>query len=84
VHARFQIIRLLNFTFTTATLAIAITIRTRERESNLVGAVGSSPILAVIFAPPTLVHVMVAVYVRTLAFYSFIYNIQHNSPLYLA
>ena len=71
---RQQIIRLLNITFTTATLAIAITIRRREKENNLIGAVGSSPILAIIFAPPTLVHVMAAVYVRPHFFYSSIHS----------
>ncbi|KAG9053735.1 hypothetical protein FS842_007317 [Serendipita sp. 407] len=58
------LIRLLNISFTSATLAVAISVRGVERRHNLVGAVGSSPILAIIFAPLTLVHVMIAIYLE--------------------
>ncbi|KAG8835601.1 hypothetical protein FRC17_002193 [Serendipita sp. 399] len=58
------LIRLLNISFTSATLAVAISIRGVEHRHNLVGAVGSSPILAIIFAPLTLIHVMIAIYLE--------------------
>lgn len=54
---------MLNVSFTTATLAVAISIRQIEIKHQLVGAVGSSPVLAIIFAPLTLIHVIVAIYV---------------------
>ncbi|THU91732.1 hypothetical protein K435DRAFT_746085 [Dendrothele bispora CBS 962.96] len=56
--------RLANIAFTTAALGVAIRIRQRERQNNLMGAVGSSPTLIIIFAPLTLVHVMVAIYLE--------------------
>jgi len=56
--------RLLNFTFTTATLGVALRIRSMEIGNNIVGAVGSSPLIAIIFAPLTLMHVMVAIYLE--------------------
>lgn len=58
------LIRLLNLSFTSATLAVAISIRQVERKYTLVGAVGSSPILAIIFAPLTIIHVMIAIYLE--------------------
>ncbi|KAF8516208.1 hypothetical protein BU17DRAFT_93035 [Hysterangium stoloniferum] len=56
--------RVVNITFTTVALAFAVRIRVVESSSHLRGAVGSSPFLAVIFAPATLVHVMVAIYLE--------------------
>ncbi|KAG6381286.1 hypothetical protein JVT61DRAFT_5691 [Boletus reticuloceps] len=56
--------RFINITFTTSALAVAIRIRQWEAEYNVMGAVGSSPTLVIIFAPLTLVHVMVAIYVE--------------------
>ncbi|PVG04589.1 hypothetical protein CPB86DRAFT_771277 [Serendipita vermifera] len=58
------IVRVLNLSFTTATLAVAINIRQIERRNHLLGAVGSSPILAIIFAPLTILHVMIAIYLE--------------------
>ncbi|KAF5374981.1 hypothetical protein D9758_000164 [Tetrapyrgos nigripes] len=56
--------RLANIAFTAAALGVAIRIRIREKENALMGAVGSSPTLVIIFAPLTLVHVMVAIYLE--------------------
>ncbi|KAN0135751.1 hypothetical protein V8E53_006642 [Lactarius tabidus] len=56
--------RFVNITFTTAALAIAIRIRRTEERNNVTGILGSSPTLVVIFAPLTLVHVMVAIYLE--------------------
>ncbi|KAI9572861.1 hypothetical protein HD554DRAFT_2014860 [Boletus coccyginus] len=56
--------RFTNITFTTSALAVAIRIRQWETDYNLMGAVGSSPTLVIIFAPLTLVHVMVAIYLE--------------------
>ncbi|KAF8446061.1 hypothetical protein L210DRAFT_3442883 [Boletus edulis BED1] len=56
--------RFINITFTTSALAVAVRIRQWEAEYNVMGAVGSSPTLVIIFAPLTLVHVMVAIYVE--------------------
>jgi hypothetical protein len=56
--------RFINISFTTAALAIAIRIRTYELRYHVMGAVGSSPMIVIIFAPPTLVHVMVAIYLE--------------------
>jgi hypothetical protein len=58
-----QLVRILNLSFTTSTLAIAISIRRVEHSNDLLGAIGSSPILAIIFAPLTLVHVISSIYV---------------------
>ncbi|KAH9937140.1 uncharacterized protein B0H18DRAFT_969276 [Fomitopsis serialis] len=54
--------RFINIAFTTAALAIAIRIRHLEKRNGIMGAVGSSPTLVIIFASLTLVHVMVAIY----------------------
>lgn len=54
--------RIINISFTTVALAFAIRIRIVEEKNRLLGAVGSSPFLAIIFAPLTLIHVMVAIY----------------------
>ncbi|KAN0100718.1 hypothetical protein V8E55_000702 [Tylopilus felleus] len=56
--------RFINITFTTTVLAVAIRMRQWEMEYHVMGAVGSSPTLVIIFAPLTLVHVMVAIYVE--------------------
>lgn len=56
--------RFINITFTTAALAIAIRIRRVEARTDVTGILGSSPTLVVIFAPLTLVHVMVAIYLE--------------------
>ncbi|KAF9229410.1 hypothetical protein BS17DRAFT_771415 [Gyrodon lividus] len=56
--------RFINITFTTSALAVAIRIRLWELRYNVMGVVGSSPTLVIIFAPLTLVHVMVAVYLE--------------------
>ncbi|KAG8795760.1 hypothetical protein FRC12_010201 [Ceratobasidium sp. 428] len=57
-------IRLLNIAFTTTTLAVSISMRNLEKQHGILGSIGSSPTLVIIFAPPTLVHVMAAIYVR--------------------
>ncbi|CAE6446526.1 unnamed protein product [Rhizoctonia solani] len=60
-------IRLLNIAFTTSTLAVGISTRNLELKNNILGSIGSSPTLVIIFAPPTLVHVMAAIYVRLMS-----------------
>jgi len=56
--------RFINITFTTSALAIAIRIRLVEMRNHITGIVGSSPTLVIIFAPLTLVHVLVAIYLE--------------------
>ncbi|KAK0456437.1 hypothetical protein ARMSODRAFT_949092 [Armillaria solidipes] len=56
--------RFINLTFTTIALGVAIRVRQREREHGVMGALGSSPTLVIIFAPLTLVHVLTAVYLE--------------------
>lgn len=56
--------RFINITFTTAALALAVHIRELEMRYGVRGVLGSSPTLVIIFAPLTLVHVMVAVYLE--------------------
>ncbi|KAG6832444.1 hypothetical protein H0H92_001490 [Tricholoma furcatifolium] len=56
--------RLINITFTTSALAVAIRIRRMEIQGHALGAVGSSPTVVIIFAPLTLVHVMIAIYLE--------------------
>ncbi|KAI0936601.1 hypothetical protein AcV5_004696 [Taiwanofungus camphoratus] len=56
--------RFINVILTTAALAIAIRIRITERRNSIMGAVGSSPTLVIIFASLTLVHVVVAIYLE--------------------
>ncbi|KAF8898623.1 hypothetical protein BD779DRAFT_24535 [Infundibulicybe gibba] len=56
--------RFINITFTTAALGMAIRIRETETKNNAVGAVGSSPTVVIIFAPLTLVYVMIAIYLE--------------------
>ncbi|KAJ7786437.1 hypothetical protein B0H16DRAFT_31469 [Mycena metata] len=56
--------RCINISFTTTALAIAIRIRLLERRMHTMGELGSSPTLVIIFAPPTLVHVMSSIYLE--------------------
>ncbi|KAI0639741.1 hypothetical protein C8Q77DRAFT_1082639 [Trametes polyzona] len=56
--------RLCNIVLTTAALAIAIRIRIIEARNGVMGALGSSPTLVIIFASLTLVHVMIAIYLE--------------------
>ncbi|OCH95768.1 hypothetical protein OBBRIDRAFT_787980 [Obba rivulosa] len=58
--------RFINIAFTTSALAIAIRIRLLEQKNGVMGALGSSPTLVIIFASLTLVHVMIAIYVEYL------------------
>ncbi|EMD42198.1 hypothetical protein CERSUDRAFT_79802 [Gelatoporia subvermispora B] len=58
--------RFINIAFTTAALAVAIRIRLLEQHNGVMGALGSSPTLVIIFASLTLVHVMIAIYVEYL------------------
>ncbi|KAG8780494.1 hypothetical protein FRC12_022957, partial [Ceratobasidium sp. 428] len=54
--------RLLNLSLTTSTLALAIHVRQVEKRWHILGSIGSSPTLVIIFGPPTLVHVVIAIY----------------------
>ncbi|TFK57158.1 hypothetical protein OE88DRAFT_1650768 [Heliocybe sulcata] len=54
--------RFINISFTAGALAVAIRIRLREQHNHVMGAVGASPTLVVIFAPLTLIHVIIAIY----------------------
>ncbi|KAG9314466.1 hypothetical protein JVU11DRAFT_5263 [Chiua virens] len=56
--------RFINITFTTSALVVAIQIRIWETDYHVMGVVGSSPTLVIIFAPLTLLHVMLAIYVE--------------------
>ncbi|KAJ3995024.1 hypothetical protein F5050DRAFT_1770330 [Lentinula boryana] len=56
--------RLINMFFTAGTLAVAIRIRQWEKRYGVMGVVGSSPTLIIIFAPLTLVHVIGAIYLE--------------------
>jgi len=56
--------RFINISFTTAALGLAIRIREQEKRYHVMGAVGSSPTIVIIFAPLTLVHVMSAIYLE--------------------
>jgi hypothetical protein len=49
--------RFINIAFTTSTLAIAIRLRNLLQQQGAEAAVGSSPLVAIIFSPLTLVHV---------------------------
>jgi len=76
-----QFLRLLNLALTATTLGIAVAGRNIERRHHVEGVVGSSmcviipqemhladrrcSTLNIIFAPLTIVHVLVAVYVRS-------------------
>ncbi|CAL1695369.1 unnamed protein product [Somion occarium] len=56
--------RFVNITFTIAALVMAVRIRAVEKRHSVLGAVGASPTLVIIFAPLTLTHVMIAVYLE--------------------
>ncbi|RPD81988.1 hypothetical protein L226DRAFT_528198 [Lentinus tigrinus ALCF2SS1-7] len=56
--------RLCNIVLTTAALGIAIKIRLIESRNGVMGALGSSPTLVIIFGSLTLVHVMIAIYLE--------------------
>ncbi|KAF8740608.1 hypothetical protein AX14_007989 [Amanita brunnescens Koide BX004] len=56
--------RFVNISSTSAALGIATHIRVTEIKNHVLGAVGSSPIVVIIFAPLTLVHVLVAIYLE--------------------
>ncbi|KAF8973922.1 hypothetical protein BDZ97DRAFT_1647958 [Flammula alnicola] len=56
--------RFINIAFTTAALGIAIRIRAIEIRNSATGAIGSSPAVVIIFAPLTLMHVMIAIYLE--------------------
>ncbi|ESK98309.1 hypothetical protein Moror_59 [Moniliophthora roreri MCA 2997] len=56
--------RVINISFTSAALGVSVRIRHWESQNSIMGAVGSSPTLVIIFAPLTLVHVMVAIYLE--------------------
>ncbi|KAJ6604765.1 hypothetical protein DFH09DRAFT_1019072 [Mycena vulgaris] len=56
--------RCINVTFTTTALAMAIRIRHLEMRMHTMGELGSSPTLVIIFAPPTLVHVIFSIYLE--------------------
>ncbi|KZV75538.1 hypothetical protein PENSPDRAFT_71365 [Peniophora sp. CONT] len=58
--------RIVNIGLTTAALGIAIRLRIIEERDTTVGVLGASPTLVVIFAPLTLVHVMIAIYLEYL------------------
>ncbi|KAK2461828.1 hypothetical protein APHAL10511_006291 [Amanita phalloides] len=56
--------RFLNITSTSAALGIATHIRQIEIQNHALGAVGSSPMVVIIFAPLTLIHVLAAIYLE--------------------
>ncbi|KAI0715263.1 hypothetical protein C8Q76DRAFT_451039 [Earliella scabrosa] len=56
--------RLCNIVLTTGALAIAIRLRMIEHRNGVMGALGPSPTLVIIFACLTLVHVMIAIYLE--------------------
>ncbi|KAL4268148.1 Regulator of phospholipase D Srf1 [Pleurotus pulmonarius] len=56
--------RFINISLTAAALGVALHIRRVEQRWHVMGAVGSSPTLVIIFAPLTLVHVMIAIYLE--------------------
>ena len=56
--------RFLNLCFTTCTLAVAIRIHLALKSENATNVVGASPVLAIVFAPLTLVHVLFQIYLE--------------------
>ena len=54
----------LNVGFTTATLAVCVRIRLLESKYNVLGISGAGAIIAIIFSPMTLTHVMVSIYLE--------------------
>jgi hypothetical protein len=57
------VFRFLNLSITSTTLAIATRIWVIQKQNHVEGIIGRSPLLAIIFAPLTLVHVVTNVYV---------------------
>lgn len=57
-------LRLANFALTCTTLALGVRIRNLEAKASLTGITGSSPLVAIIFSPPALLHVLTAVYLE--------------------
>ncbi|CAD6888546.1 unnamed protein product [Tilletia laevis] len=56
--------RMINLSFTTATLAVAIRIHQSLASIGANAFIGSSPILAIVFAPLTLAHVLSQIYME--------------------
>ncbi|KAG8862930.1 hypothetical protein FRB96_000350 [Tulasnella sp. 330] len=56
------IFRIINLAFTSATLGVAVRIRRLERDNDVLGILGSSSTLTIIFGPITLVHVIFAIW----------------------
>lgn len=56
--------RSLNLGFTTATLAVCIRLRLLESRYEVIGISGAGAIIGIIFAPMTLTHVMVSIYLE--------------------
>ncbi|KAG9078460.1 hypothetical protein FRC06_008357, partial [Ceratobasidium sp. 370] len=54
--------RLLNFFLAILVMALAGHVRQVEKRWGILGSIGSSPTLVIILAPPTLVHVLIAIY----------------------
>jgi len=58
------IFRILNLAFTSATLGVAVRIRRVERDNGVLGILGSSATVTIIFGPFTLVHVLFAIWLE--------------------
>ncbi|EIM20190.1 hypothetical protein WALSEDRAFT_61044 [Wallemia mellicola CBS 633.66] len=56
--------RSVNVGFTTASLAVCVRIRILEGQFNALGISGAGAIIGIIFAPMTLTHVMVSIYLE--------------------
>ncbi|KZT52489.1 hypothetical protein CALCODRAFT_425177, partial [Calocera cornea HHB12733] len=56
--------RLLNLIFTASALGVAIHAQLEEREAGVEGVLGSSTAVTIVFAPLTLCHVMIAIYLE--------------------
>ncbi|KAG8930095.1 hypothetical protein FRC02_004625 [Tulasnella sp. 418] len=56
--------RIMNLAFTSAALGIAVRIRRLEHHNNVLGIIGSSPTIAIVFAPITISHVLIAIYLE--------------------
>ncbi|KAG8994280.1 hypothetical protein FRB94_008403 [Tulasnella sp. JGI-2019a] len=56
------IFRILNLAFTSATLGVAVRIRRLERDHQVLGILGSSATVAIVFGPITLAHVLFAIW----------------------
>ena len=58
------VLRLANFALTCTTLGLGVRIRNLESAAGLRGITGPSPLVAIIYSPPTLLHVLAAVYLE--------------------